>query len=446
VAASLLRALAPLLGDIHGQNDQQQLFSRDVQRRMLDAFAGNRDLLVRLAEIYCAWRDTGAALEEMERSEQEKLRLLDLWQFQRREIESASPRAGEDAELEAERKVLQNVARLQEWADTAYTALYDSPESAVSQARIAAKRLDDLCRIDPGLQSALEQLRAGAAAIEEASYALRDYRSHLEANPGRLDEIEGRLAVIDKLKRKYGSSIAEILEFFEDVRLRMEAVEHSAERMDTLRKQRAELATEYEKLATRIGDCRRAAAGELKKMVQAELAGLAMDRTIFEVRFTPAAWSESGPEAVEFLVSPNLGEEPRPREKVASGGEISRLALALKTSLAARAGSDSGRTLVFDEVDTGIGGSAAEGVGRRLKRLASANQVLCVTHLPQIACFADHHYRVEKMEAGGRTVATVEELDRGARAQEIGRMLSGQKVTSEAIKQAEELMRLSSLV
>jgi DNA repair protein RecN (Recombination protein N) len=446
VALALLKELSAYLGDIHGQHDQQQLFSSASQRAMLDAYADNQELLSKIRDTYREWRAIGADLEELEKSEQEKLRLLDLWQFQRREIESADLRAGEDTELEAERKVLQNLGRLQESAGAAYAALYDSPESAVTLTRLAAKRMDELCRIDPALGAVLEQLRAAEVSLQEASYGLRDYLSGLEANPGRLEEIESRLAAIDKLKRKYGSSIDDIVQFLDGVRAQIDGVEHAGERMEELRKRRAQVASGYEELAAELSARRRKAAAEIKRRVQTELAGLAMERTVFEVSFAPAAWAEQGTEEVEFLVSPNAGEEPRPLEKVASGGEISRIALALKTCLASRARTDAGRTLVFDEVDTGIGGSAAEGVGRRLKRLAAANQVLCVTHLPQIACFADHHYRVEKRNVRGRTVASVEELDADARKQEVGRMLSGQKLTPEAVKQAEQLLRLGSLV
>jgi DNA repair protein RecN (Recombination protein N) len=212
--------------------------------------------------------------------------------------------------------------------------------------------------------------------------------------------------------------------------------------MEALRRERKRLAAEFEKLAGALTEARQAAARRLEKRVEAELAQLAMERTVFRVSMAEAAWSGAGADRVEFLVSPNLGEEPRALDKVASGGEISRLALALKTCLAGPKTSVV-RTLVFDEVDTGVGGSAAEGVGRRLKKLAAANQVLCVTHLPQIASFADHHYRVEKQESGGRTVAVVEELDAAARTREVGRMLSGQKLTPEALKNAEQLIKMS---
>jgi DNA repair protein RecN (Recombination protein N) len=442
VAVSLLKELAPHLADIHGQHDQQLLFLADAQRDMLDAFAGHRDLSDRLAALYHQWRAASAELEELERSDQEKLRLLDLWSFQRKEIESAALQPEEDVALENERRVLQNVLRLEEAATAAYTAVYDGPESAVSLTRAAARRVEELCRIDSSLEGLREYLKAADLSLQEVSYALRDYLGRLEANPGRLEEIETRLAALDRLKRKYGQSIAEVLAFLEEVRRQIAAVEHTGERIEELRQAQRRLAADFEKLAAELTARRAAAARKLEKRVEAELAQLAMEGTVFRVAIAPLAWSAHGADRVEFLVSPNLGEEPRPLEKVASGGEISRIALALKTCLAAP-GAGPLRTLVFDEVDAGVGGSAAEGVGRRLKKLSGANQVLCVTHLPQIASFADHHYLVEKRESRGRTEAVVEELDAAGRTREVGRMLSGQKLTPEALKHAEQLIKMS---
>jgi DNA repair protein RecN (Recombination protein N) len=443
VSASLLKDMAPHLADIHGQHDQQVLFLPDAQRDMLDAFAGARDLAGRVAAVYRDWRAAAEELEALGRSEQEKLRLLDLWSFQRKEIESAALAPDEEAALENERRVLQNVQRLQEAAATAYSAVYDAPESALSLTRTAARRLDELCRIDTSLEALREHLKTADLSLQECSYGLRDYLSGLEANPGRLEEVETRLAAIDRLKRKYGRSIPEILAFLVEVRRQIESVENAGERMEQLRKEQKRLAAEFGKLAAELTESRGAAARKLEKKVEQELAQLAMERTVFRVDLSPAAWSEHGADAVRFLVSPNPGEEPRPLEKVASGGEISRIALALKTCLA---GPKTAlvRTLVFDEVDAGVGGSAAEGVGRRLKQLAASSQVLCVTHLPQIASFADHHYRVEKQESNGRTMAVVEELDGPARTREVGRMLSGQMLTPEALKNAERLIKMSA--
>jgi DNA repair protein RecN (Recombination protein N) len=222
-------------------------------------------------------------------------------------------------------------------------------------------------------------------------------------------------------------------------------IENADERTAALEAERTKIAREYERLAAKLTTERRTAAASLSKRVEAELKPLAMDRTVFEVRVSPAEWSDRGADTVEFLVSPNIGETPRPLEKVASGGELSRIALALKTCFVESSRStpavDGSRTLVFDEVDSGISGRAAEGVGRRLKKLAAANQVLCVTHLAQIACFADYHYVVAKLEAGGRTVARVEEVNGDGRTREIGRLLSGEQLTPEALKNAEQLLR-----
>ena len=418
VSVSLLKELAPFLADIHGQHDQQLLFSAEAQRDLLDASDAYRELLERVAGIHEQWRAAAVELEELERSEQEKLRLLDLWQFQRKEIESAGLDVEEEAALENERRVLQNVQRLEEAASAAYAALYGGEESAVSLARVAAKRVDELCRIDD---------------------SLAELREHLKA-------VESRLEALSRLKRKYGQSVAQVLGFLEDVRRQIASVENATGRMEELRRARQRSASEFEKAAGELTERRRAAARKLERRVVAELAQLAMERTVFRVEVAAAAaWTAAGADRVEFLASPNLGEEPKALEKVASGGEISRIALALKTCLTAPAGARSGsmRTLVFDEVDAGVGGGAAEGIGRRLKKLASTSQVLCVTHLPQVASFADHHYCVEKRELNGRTVAAIEELDTAARTREIGRMLSGQTLTAEALKNAEQLIKMS---
>ncbi len=445
VTAALLRELAPLLGDIHGQHEQQMLFSPLSQLEMLDSFAATGEQTAAIAGTFREWRRVSAELDELERGEQEKLRLLDLWNFQRKEIESVTPKPAEDEELERERRVLQNTVRLEETANTIYAALYDAPESALAQARLAARKLDELLRIDPRLESAVENIRAAVIGVEEASYAVRDYLSRLEANPARLEEVEQRLAGLGKLKRKYGASIEEILGFLEQVRAQIASVENAGERKTALTAERDRLAAEYEKAAQALSERRSQAARKLEQRVETELAGLAMERTRFQVVIEPAAWSESGADAVRFLVSPNLGEEPRPIEKIASGGEISRIALALKTCIAGAAkrtpSGAAARTLVFDEVDAGIGGRVSETVGRRLKQLAASYQVLCVTHQPQIAGFADRHFHVSKHESDGRTVAAIEPLEAEARVREIGRMLSGERLTREALKHAEQLLK-----
>jgi DNA repair protein RecN (Recombination protein N) len=445
VTTTFLRQLAPTLGDIHGQNEQQLLFTPQAQRAILDEFAGAEDLRARVAQVFGQWRAIGEKIEELSRNEQEKLRLLDLWTFQQKEIEAAQPRVGEDAELETERKILQNVSRLQENAAAAFAALYESPESATTQLRHASKRIEELTRIDTTLSETSGSLKQASVLVEDAAYALRDYLGRLEGDPGRLEDIENRLAALDRLKRKYGSTLEEVIAFREDVARRANEVENVAEYRAALEKQRTELAAEYEKLAGELSSTRVAAAAKLSKQVEVELKALAMAGTQFQVSVQQRDWSATGIDEVVFLVSPNRGEEMKPLDKIASGGELSRIALALKTA-AGEADQNGGiPTLVFDEVDAGVGGAAAAAVGKRLKALSRTSQVICVTHLAQIAGFADHHYAVAKREKKGRVTTEVTELPRDERAREIGRMLSGERITPEALRQAEQLMEAGKI-
>ncbi|MEZ5354309.1 MAG: DNA repair protein RecN [Bryobacteraceae bacterium] len=442
VTVALLRELAPHWGDIHGQHDQQELFDAARQLDMLDAFGGIDTAAIAL--LHERWQTIRRDIEALDRSEQEKLRLADLWSFQKREIDDARLQPGEDDALEADRRVLMNVAKLDEYARSAYDLLYDAEGAALAAVRQARKRLEDLCRIDPALAETLEMLKPAEIAIDEASRSLQHYLAGLEGDPARLDAIETRLAAIDKLKRKYGTTVAEILAFLADVSEKLQAVASAGEHRAKLSGELEEAAAAYEKAARKASLARGKAARQLEAAAHDELASLAMGGTRFQVELTEGEWSPHGWDRARFLLSANKGEEPRPLEKVASGGELSRLALALKTCAAGNGEARSGvpRTLVFDEVDTGVGGRTAESVGRRLKRLAAGHQVLCVTHAPQIAGFADHHYVVAKGEAAGRTVASIEELPtQTARAREIGRMLSGEKMTEEAIRQAEQLIK-----
>ncbi len=445
VTVALLRELAPFLGDIHGQHEQQELFSPAAQLDLLDAFAGSEDRRGRVAELFRAWKRVQGELDDLNRSEQEKLRLADLWSFQRNEIEAAALKPGEDAQLESERLVLKNVAKLQENAGAAYAALYDSPESVSTQIRTALKKLDELGRIDSSLQEAADTLRTAMIGIDDVSDRVRDYLDRLEADPDRLEDVESRLALIDRLKRKYGASVDEVLSFLDEVRGHLDAVESAGERRASLEQELARASQAYADAAAELTRLRQAAAAKLARKVESELDSLALESAVFRIEIHPAGWSEDGSDRVEFLISANVGEEPRTLDKVTSGGELSRIALALKTCAGGAARRNAvARTLVFDEIDSGIGGGVAESVGRRLKKLSAANQVLCVTHLAQVAGFADHHYFVEKREVKGRTVAEVEELEGEARTREIGRMLSGQRVTPEALKHAEQLIRLGA--
>lgn len=447
--ALLLKELAVHLADIHGQHDQQQLFSPAVQCDMLDAFAPSGDLAGQVSDAFHAWKRMAGELLALDQNAQEKLRLADLWSFQCKEIEAVAPQPGEDAELENERRVLRNVVRLQELAGGAYASLYEDPASASALLGSVVKRLDELARIDESAREMLAQVQPALIASQETAHALSHYLGKLEADPARLDQVEDRLAALEKLKRKYGPSVESVLAFLEEARTSLAAVENADSRRGKLQKEVAALAQTYEAAAKKLSARRKESAQQLGKRVEQELAALAMEKTRVEIRVVthtdPAEWSERGADTVVFLIAPNVGEELKPLDRIASGGELSRVALALKTCTNAKSGKNSvPRTLVFDEVDAGVGGSAAEAVGRRLKKLSAASQVICVTHLPQIAGFAEHHYFVEKHSERDRTVATIQELSPEARTREIGRMLSGERITQEALRHAEQLLKMAA--
>lgn len=434
VAAGFLKELQPYLGDIHGQHDQQRLFSGAEQRAMLDEYSGHGALLARVAELWERLRAAESELRQLEAREQALLRQRDLWIYQKREIEAGGLKPGEDAQLEQELKVLANVVKLRELAEGALGAL---EERTVGQA---LKRVQELRRIDESLDGVVESLRGAEALLDDATRDLSRYVDRLEADPGRLAGVENRLAEIDKLRRKYGHSVAEILAFYDQVCADLDLAEGAGERREELVRTVAALREEYRAAAGELTVSRRAAAVRLDGQVESELKDLNMARSRFVIAVAEDEWGPEGADAVRFLISTNLGEEPKPLEKVASGGELSRLALALKVTLAA----SGGRTMVFDEVDAGIGGSAAEQVGKKLKRLARNNQLLCVTHLAQIAAYGDHHYSVAKKESKGRTHSVVTELSGAERVEEVARMIGGQRLTEEAMKYAGQLIEMGA--
>jgi len=440
VTSSFLRQLAPALGDIHGQNEQQLLFTATAQRNLLDTYARAEEQRASVARLFLEWRTANEKLAELDKNERDKLQLLDLWIFQRKEIDAIAPRASEEAELEGERKILQNMTKLQDNAAAAFDTLYDAPGSASTQVKQTLKRLEDLIKIDNTLEETTASVRQAAVLLEDASFTLRDYLGKLEGDPKRLEEIETRLAGLDRLKRKYGGTIEAVLAFRDEIAQRIDEVENASEHRAVLVAQRDERARQYEEQAGKLSELRRTAANRLSKAVETELKGLMMSGTQFRIALQSAEWTASGMDSISFLVSPNRGEELKSLEKIASGGELSRIALALKTA----AGSDRTEgitTLVFDEVDAGVGGAAAAAVGKRLKALSRNSQVICVTHLAQIAGFADQHFAVSKREKRGRIATQIEPLNQEERAREIGRMLSGEQITAEALRQAEQLIQ-----
>lgn len=441
-----LRQLAPHLGDIHGQHDQQTILSSATQLRMVDTHGGLDDHASSLRNAYLNWNQCAQALNQVKGDEKERLHRLDLLRYQSDELFRAALLADEDSVLDKERKLLANAEDLRKGAFAAFDCLYDASESASARIKSASADLEQIAQFDRNLAELAERLEEARATIDDVAFELRAYLDRIEADPERLEEVEERLAVLDRLKRKYGPSLAEVLAFQERVEGELALLDSSDEQVEKLERALEEAAAEYERRARKLSDARRKAAKALASQTMTELRDLALPKAKFEVSIdTLETWTATGIDKAAILFSANPGQPTRPLGQVASGGELSRIALALKTALQAMAiGREHRRTYVFDEVDAGVGGSVAEAIGRRLSRLSQQSQILCVTHLPQIACFADAHFHVAKSAGSSQTTATVQRLASDARVDEVARMLSGAEVSEAALANAKELLRAHS--
>ena len=455
---SVLKQFAPHLAIIHAQNESILTFDGPARLELLDSFAGVETESASAA--FASWKDIRNRIEELERGEQDKLRLVDLWTFQKREIEEARLKGGEDEQLEAEKRVLANAEKIYTAAMNAFDLLYEGGASTASSLRSAQKQLEELSRYEPKFQEALAALESARISVEDVGATLRDYAGGIQASPEYLAEVEDRLALLDRLKRKYGPTLEAVIQFGADVSQKLAEVENKDEILRQLRSDLANAADEYLKAARTLSKKRSDAARKLEKLVEAEINDLAMKST-FRIQKTTSEderdWTASGIDQVVYMISTNPGEPMRPLEHIASGGELSRVMLALKATVdggkvvktptlspKARQGWGTQKTLVFDEIDTGIGGRAAEAVGKKLKSLARANQVLCVTHLPQIATFGDHHFVIEKKESGGRTRTSIRRVTGEERTEEVARMLSGAKLTETSRKHAEQMIKANA--
>jgi DNA repair protein RecN (Recombination protein N) len=448
---TVLRQLAPELALVHAQSETLGSFDQAQQRSLLDRFANLSNENV--AAAYARWREIGQRLEALESDEQDRLRMVDLWSFQHKEIEGVKPTEGEDEALEIERRVLSNAEKLYTAAMNAHELLYEGAASAETALRAALKQLEELARYDPQFQDAMQQLGSARATVQDISATVRDYAEGIQASPERLAEIEDRLAVLERLKRKYGSTLTQVIAYGEEVTAKLNEVENRDEILKTLRVELKAAADDYRKAAQSLNAARSEAAKKLEKLAELQINDLAM-KVRFAVTVTPneeaAHWTPYGSDTVEYRIATNAGEPLKPLDEIASGGEMSRVLLALKVSVEEGASKTHSkkktqvpRTLVFDEIDIGIGGRAAEAVGQKLKALSRAQQVLCVTHLPQIAAFADQHFLIEKKEQGGRTKTSVRLLESADRTEEIARMLSGATVTDTSLKHAEQMIKAS---
>jgi len=446
---TVLKSLAPELALVHAQSETLSSFDQAQQRILLDRFGSLS--VDEVAETYARWKTAAAKLDDLLEGEQDRLRMVDLWSYQGKEIEAARLEPGEDEMLETEKRVLANAEKLYAAAMGAFDQLYEGGISAEVCLRAALKHVEELARYDTKFVEAAQELESARATVGDVAATLRDYAEGINASPERLAEIEDRLAILDRLKRKYGKTVVEILAFGEDVTRKLAEVEDRDELLKTLRAEVDKSAAEYQKTAAALTAERKNAAAKLAKLAETQINSLAM-KVRFEIAVASnreeAHWSASGWDEVEYRIATNAGEPMKPLHEIASGGEMSRVMLALKVAVEeasskTRKKTPTPRTLVFDEIDIGIGGRAAEAVGQKLKALSRGQQILCVTHLPQIAAFADQHFLIDKREADGRTKTQIRLLDQRSSTHEVARMLSGAKVTETSLQHAAQMIAAS---
>ncbi len=443
VTQAFLRKIGAYLVDIHGQGEQATLFNASTHLEMLDEFAGAANLRDKTGEKFKRLANIRREIENLREDEAQKLQLLDILQFQVEEIGKANLQTGEDESLEEEKRRLNNVEKLSSLSEESYLLLYENEDATLTTLEKVAKRIAELSEYETSFAEYNEGLANAQAVLEDLAFAVRDFRGSLEFSPERLTEIENRLAEISRLKRKYGGTVETVVAHFAESSERLRNIETAELRETELRKELAAARDDYLKTARELHDKRDKSAKKLEKEIEANLKAVSLEKARFEVRISfntddDKTLTAKGFDRAEFYFSANPGESVKPIGKVASGGELSRLMLILNTTTKL---SEGAKTMVFDEIDTGIGGRVAEAVGLKLKELAKTQQVLCVTHQPQVASLADHHFVVRKETIKNRTEVRVRELDENEQIEELARMLAGEKITDTARQHAREMLR-----
>jgi len=436
---SALRQLAPSLLDIHGQHEQQTLLDNTSQLDLIDAFAESTAAAAGIRDLFHTVQQVEAELAELAAEHARKLERLDLLSFQHDEIQKTDPKPDETQYVRERLEVLANAGKLLEAASRGYEALYESEASVLALLAQTQRLLRDAAQHDPRLQPILVQTEGARISIQDIAYALRDYANQVDADPQELERTQARMAELERLHRKYGP---DLLDHLQKVRREMDSIGLTESKKEELQRKITGLRQQYSEAAASLSKKRRLSSKKLETAVERELKSLAMPHARFTITWSDVTPGRAnGLDRPELLISPNPGEELRSLEKIASGGELSRIMLALRTVLAV---DKSHKTLVFDEVDAGIGGKAAETVGQKLKELSSRYQILCVTHLAQIAAFAGQQYRIEKLLHDGRSVTRVDQLTGEARVEELARMMSGSRVTEAARQHVKELLKASN--
>ena len=436
-----LEELGGTLVDIHGQHEQQSLLSPAAQLEALDAFGRTLDLRARCQQAYQAWDDLRAQVRTVEAEAADRNQRAELLRFQHHEIEQAGLQPEEEEVLQAERQRLVHASRLGELAQTAYEGLHGDDQGVLSQLTRVIRVLSDLVRTDGSMQDTQQTATEALIQLKDLAARLRDYTDDLESDPDRQTAVEDRLDLIQRLKKKYGGSIGTVIEFGAQVQMELQAIATYGDTISALTEKLAEARQSFEGLALQLSKNRAEAAKRMKALMKAELNVLKMELATFDISVASVETIEeagpSGRDRVEFLISTNRGEPLKPLARVASGGELSRVMLALKSILAEM---DQVPILVFDEVDSGVGGAVAAAMGTRLRRLGAYHQVFCITHLPQVASQADHHLVVEKGQDRKRTMTSARTLTIIGREAEIARMLGGETVTQKFRDTAAELL------
>ena len=442
VTVTQLRAFGQLLVDIHGQNDGRQLLDESRHIDYLDAFAGTDQVLNAYRAAYGAYTENEREIARLSLDDETRRRLAESLTYRVQELEKAELKSGEEEELEARSQLLRNGERLREASGGAYGALYNGEPSALALVGEARGWLSRVTGYSPDLAEADSDLKEAQALLEDASELVRDFYDSLDFSPEEFDRVEGRLSQLRRLEKKFSAADeAELIALYDESARRLAEIEYGDAALEQLQKKRRELAERCVKAASSLTRARTAAAGKLAQRVERELKALSMPSVRFETRIKPLdgelGFGLKGADEVLFLMSANAGEKPGRIAKIASGGELSRIMLALKTVFGEN---DPVPTAVFDEIDTGVSGVAASRVGEKLSGIGRARQVLCVSHLPQIAAMADAQYCIEKQEKNGRTFTTVEELDRAGRCRELARLIGGDSITELTLASAEELL------
>ncbi len=440
VTVSILRKLGIQLINIHGQHDSASLFDEVNHLSFLDAFADNGDLLDSYREKYEAVADLRRQIQKMTMDEGEKLRRMETLRYQIAEISKANLEAGEDEVLEERRKLLQNSEKLSNGMDTAVECLYGGDESdgAASLLAEAERELSRLSRYTDAFQSLQEKVADLMYQVQDVAEEVRDARDSLAYSADELERIESRLDVIHRLRRKYGITCADILAYLESAKAELDEIEFADDHLERLKKKCKKAEDAAWEAADKLRENRKEAARRLAERILEELAQLDMPRVQFSCEFSQLELTANGADAVAFYMSANAGEALKPMSKVASGGELARIMLAMKNVLAEK---DQINTLIFDEVDTGVSGRAAQKVAEKLRSVAEHKQVLCVTHLPQLAALASTHLLIAKEERGGRTYTTVTPLDLEGRKRELARIIGGANITEITLKSAGEMLK-----